>query len=194
MCLLKVVFVAASALSFVGCATNLGPITPGNLRVIAGSEIPLADRADMHSRKDNEAWMLLTFSSDDNYLDVAAGKQMHVSVNESLCTDGHLVRDIMSSSLLAGPPPPSLVSDVSAATVRPRRHVYYTYFAMAAPKRAAVGADPGPAEGYDLHSETRDLCIQVRGGNMIGMTVESGIAVFANASVRGVVVSNHSSP
>lgn len=186
--------IAAIALAFAGCATNLGSITPGTLRVVAGSAIPLADRTGMHSRQDDEAWMLLTFSSDDNYLDIAERMQMHVAVNESVCTEGRLVRDIMSSSILAGPPPASLVSASSPGNVPRRRYVYRTYFAMNAPKRAAVGADPGPAAGYDLHNETRDLCIQVRGGNMVGMTVESGVAVLPNAAVRDAVGSVHSSP
>lgn len=188
------VVIAASAMAISGCATKLGSVVPGHLRAIAGSEIPLADRTDMHSRKDDEAWMLLTFSSDDNYLDIAQRKQMHLSVNEALCTEGRVVRDIMSSSVLAGPPPASLMNEARGAASPPKRYTYRTYLAISAPRRVAAGADPGPAAGYDLRSETQDLCIQIRGGNMVGMTVASGIAVFSSASVKAAVVPDHPSP
>jgi hypothetical protein len=169
-------------------------MVPGHLRVIAGSEIPVADRTAMHSREDDEAWMLLTFSSDYNYLDVAQRKQMHLSVNEALCTEGHVVREIMSSSILAGPPPASLMNEGLGAASPSKRYIYRTYLAMSAPRRVAAGGDPGPAAGYDLRSETRDLCIQIRGGNMVGMTVASGIAVFSSALVKAAVVPDHPSP
>lgn len=184
---IKMVLIAASAVAVSGCVTHLGSITPGTMRVIAGSEIPVSDRSTMLNRKDDEAWMLLTFSSDDNYLDVAQRKQMHVVVNESLCDAGRTVRDIMSSTILAGLPSASRGSDTSGASATPKRYVYRTYFAMTSRKRVAEGADPGPAAGYDLRSETYDLCIQIKGGNMVGMTVQSGIAVFPRASVEAAV-------
>lgn len=181
-------------MTLAGCVTTLGPITPGTLRVISGSEIPLADRKDMLSRKDNEAWMLLTFSSDDDYLAVAQRKQMNVFVNEALCADGRVLRDIMSSSIHMVPPPESSMGVGSTASVRPKRYMYRTYFAMTAPKRVAAGADPGPAMGYDLRSDTHDLCIQIQGGNMIGMSVKSGIATFPRAAVQVAIKASRSSP
>jgi len=187
----RAMLVIVCALMVAGCVTRLGPITPGTLCIIAESEIPVADRNSMLSRKHDEEWMLLTFYSDDEYQAIARRKDMHVFVNEALCADGRVIRDIMSSSLHVGSPPASLVGAGQTTGVGPKRYVYRTYLAMAAPKRAAAGADPGPAAGYDLRSETHDLCIQIQGGNMIGMSLKSGVATFSRTTVEAAIKAGH---
>lgn len=185
--ILAAILAALIAVAVSACATQLGPITPGSLQVITGSDIPLNDREGMLGRRDDQAWMLITFASDDDYLEVAKRKQMNVFVSESLCDHKHVIRDIMTSSIHAGPLPESLQSKGAPRSKFSQRFLYRTYVIMEDHKNIPPGADPALAERYDLRTESHDLCIQVKGGNMVGMTVASGIAVFPTASVKAAV-------
>lgn len=187
------ILAALSAVAFSACSTQLGPITPGTLRVITGSDIPLNDREGMLGRRDDQAWMLITFASDDDYVEVAKRKQMNVFVSESLCEHKHLIRDIMTSSIHAGPLPESLQSKDVTKSQFSQRFLYHTYVIMEDHKNIPAGADPALAARYDLHTESHDLCIQVKGGNMVGMTMASGIAVFPTALVKAAAEAAHPS-
>lgn len=184
---LVAILAALSAVAVSACATQLGPITPGTLRVITGSDIPLSDREGMLGRRDDQTWMLITFASDDDYVEVAKRKQMNVFVSESLCDHKHVIRDIMTSSIHTGPLPEPLQGKGVTKRQFSQRFLYRTYVIMEDHKNIPPGADPALAERYDLHSENHDLCIQVKGGNMVGMTMASGIAVFPTASVKAAV-------
>lgn len=122
-------------------------------------------------------------------------KQMTMSVNELLCVDGKVVREIMSSPLIPGPADAPLVSAAPTNPAPTGRFVYRTYFRAMGVRRADAGwHETGPADGYDLHSETKDLCIKARGGNMIGQTAESDIAVIPHGTVRAALESGKLGP
>lgn len=182
--------IPACVLAIAGCATHLKPLTPGTIRALTGAEIPPADRQELLNRSDTETWLLVMFSSNQDYVRLLQRKQMTMRVTELLCVDGKVVREIMSSPLIPGPADPSFVSATSGNPVPTGRFVYRTYFRVLGVRRADAGwHEPGPADGYDLHSETKDLCIKARGGNMIGQTAETDVAVIPHGTVRAALES-----
>jgi hypothetical protein len=186
--MLKWVVLCACVVSITACASTMGPITPGELHTLTGAEVPISDRKDMLNRTDEEEWVLVTFSSDDDYFEVARRKQMHLSVNESLCSGGKIVREVMSSPILSGPTEGSFADAERALRQSPKRFTYRTYFRSSSPKKLTPGgADPQADGGYNLRTETHDLCIRVQGGNMVAMSTKSGVAVFPRALVSAAL-------
>lgn len=177
--------ILACAAASSGCMTRLKVLTPESIRALSGAEIPPGDRHQLLNRADNERWLLVTFSSDQDYVALMQGKQMNMGVTEMLCGSGEVVREITSSHLLVGPPEASLPPPVSIPSSATGRFLYRTYFRAVGARRADAGwHGPGPSDGYDLNSESNDLCIKVRGGNMIGQSAESHIAIIPRVTVQ----------
>lgn len=178
----KLALVIAGLLAITACGTTLGPPVPGAVRAITGAQIPLGDRTELLGRRDADIWLLVTFSSDDDYLELNRRHGMQLRVGEALCSNGKVVREIMNSPILSGPADVRLLDGEAGDQLGTKRFTYRTYFSVAVPSTTSVAQrDLEPERNYDLRNDTHDLCIKVRGGNMIMMTAESGVATFPRA-------------
>lgn len=184
---LKIALVVTGLLVLTACGTTLGPIVPGTVRALTGAQIPAVDRTELLGRRDADLWLLVTFSSDDDYLDINRRRGMQLRVGESLCSNGAVVREVMNSPILAGPADARLLEGETGDRRGTKRFTYRTYFSVSVPTTSVAQRDLEPERNYDLRNDTHDLCIKVRGGNMAMMTAESGVATFPRAAVSATL-------
>jgi len=187
--LINVTLLVVMLVPLPACVSTLRPVAAGKVQLIKGADIPSEDQVGLLNRKSDEDWIVITFSSSDDYASIAKRKQLRVFVAEMLCTNGVVQRDIMNSELI-----PALPTDVDteshAETATPSRQMFHyrTYFRVRSAASAGQAPnDPRALGGYDLNTDTRDLCIRVKGGNMLNMGISSGMAVFPRTDVSAAL-------